>query len=89
LTAKTGYRLNKCLLKFSRRAADDAIAEGRVTVNGDIVVTAGRRVESGDEVCVDGEVQEWERVAEKKKKAPSARDFLYLKYWKPRGQKPY
>lgn len=29
-------RLNKCLSSLSRRASDDAIAEGRVTVNNNV-----------------------------------------------------
>jgi len=36
--------LNKCLPSLSRRGADDAIAEGRVTVNGEPAV-AGYKVQ--------------------------------------------
>ena len=42
-----GVRINKCLLGLSRRAADEAISEGRVTINGDIVTSAGTRVLKG------------------------------------------
>ena len=34
INSEDGVRLNKCLPSLSRRAADEAIAAGRVTVNG-------------------------------------------------------
>ncbi|MBS1716386.1 MAG: rRNA pseudouridine synthase [Armatimonadetes bacterium] len=40
----------------SRRAAEKLIAEGRVTVNGELVIEMGRQVSSNDEVRVDGEL---------------------------------
>ena len=43
----TGVRLNKCLLELSRRGADDAIAEGRVTINNK-PATNGMRVQKRD-----------------------------------------
>ncbi|MGE0001770.1 MAG: pseudouridine synthase [Fimbriimonadaceae bacterium] len=39
----------------SRRKAEEMIAEGRVTVNGDLVTTPGTSVADGDLVCVDGQ----------------------------------
>lgn len=42
-----GVRINKTLMGLSRRSADDAIAEGRVTVNG-VVAKTGIRVNKGD-----------------------------------------
>ena len=52
-------RLNKLLPGLSRRKADAAIADGRVTVDG--VVADGRTpVERGSEVRLDGETQVWE-----------------------------
>lgn len=39
----------------SRRAAEKLIAQGRVAVNGEIVVGMGRKVVPEDEVLVDGE----------------------------------
>ncbi len=50
-------RLNKWLAQsgvVSRRAADALIADGRVRVNGAVVEDAGRRVEAGDMVEIDG-----------------------------------
>lgn len=38
----------------SRRKAEELIAEGRVTVNGDLVTSPGSTVAEGDLVCVDG-----------------------------------
>ena len=42
-----GVRLNKCLHGLSRRGADDAIAEGRVTINN-AVATNGMKVKKRD-----------------------------------------
>ncbi|EPR30398.1 pseudouridine synthase Rsu [Alkalidesulfovibrio alkalitolerans DSM 16529] len=54
----TALRLNKALAQAgvcSRRAADDLIFAGRVTVNGETVTEPGRRVDPGtDRVAVDG-----------------------------------
>lgn len=44
-----GVRLNKCLSELSRRAADAAIEQGRVTVNGR-AAACGARVRAGDKV---------------------------------------
>ena len=38
----------------SRRAAEKIIADGRVTVNGNVAVEMGTKVSYGDEICVDG-----------------------------------
>ncbi len=52
-----GERLQKVLARLgfgSRRVCEELIAEGRVTVNGDVAVL-GRRVDvDGDDVAVDG-----------------------------------
>ena len=83
-----GIRINKCLLSLSRRGADDAINEGRVTVNGELA-QSGQRVFSGDREALDGKIQRWEHVAKAKQLEPSTslenRQFVYIKYWKPRG----
>ena len=82
-------RLNKCISSLSRRGADDAIAEGRVTVNG-IIATTGSRVKKGDKILLDGKLQKWEYMQLLAKKIqPSKvleeRNFQYVKYWKPVG----
>lgn len=82
-------RINKCISSLSRRAADDAIAEGRVTVNG-VVAKTGSRAKKGDIIKLDGKLQKWEDTQLFAKKIqPSKvledRKFTYLKYWKPIG----
>lgn len=52
-----GERLQKVMAAAgvaSRRASEDLIAQGRVTVNGEIVVEPGRRVLLTDRIAVDG-----------------------------------
>ncbi|HEY4269677.1 MAG TPA: pseudouridine synthase [Galbitalea sp.] len=52
-----GERLQKVMAAAgvaSRRVSEDLIAQGRVTVNGEIVVEPGRRVHPTDLVTVDG-----------------------------------
>ncbi len=56
-TEAEGYRLNRFISAAgvcSRRAADDYIAAGRITVNGKKVVDFSTKVFHGDEVCLDG-----------------------------------
>jgi len=82
-------RLNKCISSLSRRGADDAIAEGRVTVNG-IIATTGSRVKKGDKILLDGKLQRWEYLQLKAKNSKintvlEKRNFQYVKYWKPVG----
>ena len=52
-------RLNKYLAECgiaSRRKSDELIAEGRVTVNGNIVLELGTKIDSDkDEISIDGE----------------------------------
>ena len=87
--AAGGVRLNKCLQGLSRRAADAAIEEGRVSVNGAVVTSAGLRVGSKDSVKLDGKTQNWRELQGWREEMPSAvleeRNFVYVKYWKPVG----
>lgn len=49
----------------SRRACEEIIAQGRVSVNGEIVTTPGTKVTSKDKVCLDGKplkIQDQEKV---------------------------
>jgi len=55
--ADTGKRLQVCLAHAgiaSRRAAEEIIIAGRVTVNGAVVTAMGTKIREGDLVCVDG-----------------------------------
>lgn len=75
-----GVRLNKCFKsQYSRRESDILINDGRVTVNG-VCAKVGTRVRQGDEVALDGNVVEWERLTLGEKDV-----FTYLKFHKPLG----
>lgn len=81
VAADNGVRLNKCLIGLSRRAADDAIAAGRVSLNGQVLNSpddpggtssnAGRRVQKGDKVRLDGALQNWDTWNQAKEARPS------------------
>jgi 23S rRNA pseudouridine2605 synthase len=77
MTDVEGVRLQKVLASAgiaSRRNAEIMIDEGRVEVNGQIVLEQGRRVDpETDVIRVDGS------------RIPSARRHLYLVFNKPRG----
>jgi len=79
-----GTRLNKCLPRLSRRAADAAIEAGRVSVGGVTRRDPGYRCGAGEVVCLDGATQDWARH-EAARRDDSADFFAYVKYWKPRG----
>src|SRR5215470_5366471 len=58
----------------SRRAAEEIIAAGRVTLNGKVVTEQGTKADSeGDEICVDG------------KPLRKAERLVYYVLNKPRG----
>lgn len=83
-------RLNKVFkATHSRRQADELIASGRVTINGEPVDSAGRRVVPfHDVVALDGHVVKgWEALnacmSQNKEKEETI--FEYIKYWKPCG----
>ena len=46
----------------SRRASEDLIAEGRVSVNGSIITKPGEKVYNNDIVCFDGKTVKMENV---------------------------
>lgn len=55
--SSAGERLNRVIATAgisSRRGADELIAEGRVRVNGRVVIELGTRVHPSDDVSVDG-----------------------------------
>ncbi|MEA5014413.1 MAG: pseudouridine synthase [Candidatus Limiplasma sp.] len=58
----------------SRRAAEQMIAQGRVTVDGEAVTAMGTQVEEGQRVCVDG-----------KEAVPEGQKY-YVMYHKPAGE---
>lgn len=58
-TEAEGYRLNRYISNAgvcSRRAADDLIAAGKITLNGKVVTDYSTKVFPGDEVCLDGKI---------------------------------
>lgn len=59
MTAEEGERLQKVLARIgvgSRRTNEDLIADGRVTVNGEVAILGARVVPGVDEIAVDGSV---------------------------------
>ena len=61
---ESAQRLHKCLAQAgcgSRRAIEEWIRAGRITVNGELAAV-GAAVVPGDIVCLDGKVVHWERV---------------------------
>jgi 23S rRNA-/tRNA-specific pseudouridylate synthase len=88
-SSSTSIRINKCLTKLSRRAADEAILNQRVLVNGK-VAKQGDKVQYGDTLVLDSHiVTGWQELIAVNQVLPSVRfdsqDFVYLKYWKPVG----
>ncbi|HCS21852.1 MAG TPA: 23S rRNA pseudouridine(2604) synthase RluF [Bacteroidetes bacterium] len=76
MTESPGVRINKYLSEVgfcSRRAADDLIEKGKVTLNGK-VPEMGTKVMPGDEVRVGGKLV-----------SPPKEDFVYLAFNKPVG----
>ncbi len=76
MTESPGVRINKYLSEVgfcSRRAADDLIEKGKVTLNGR-VPEMGTKVMPGDEVRVAGKLV-----------SPPKEDFVYLAFNKPVG----
>lgn len=72
----SGTRINKYLSEVgycSRRAADQLIEQGRVTINGK-VPEMGTKIQPGDEVSVNGKLI-----------SPPKEDFVYIAFHKPVG----
>lgn len=70
-------RLNKFVaqhLNVGRRAADDLISHGKVSLNGKIAIL-GAHITPDDTVIADGRTLKW----------PNATDFLYVLMNKPNG----
>lgn len=70
-------RINKAIPSLSRRKADEAIDNGRVTVN-DILATKGTKVARSDRIFLDGQLIDNRRCF-------SDADDVYIKMWKPKG----
>lgn len=75
-----GFRVVRCFPKLSRRDADKAVCDGRVTVNGRVAKPA-LRVNAGDVVTLDGRAQDWESFAA----SLDASDRSFVLYNKPMG----
>lgn len=87
--ATTRVRLNKVLkATLSRREADKAIQEGRVSVNGEVSFGC-MVVPHQDNVALDGKlIQGWEIMNGfdgAGASVPAVGGFEYVKYWKPKG----
>ena len=78
--AGPGFRVVRCFPKLSRRDADKAVCDGRVTVNGRVAKPA-LRVKSGDVVTLDGRKQDWEAFAA----SLDVNDRRFVVYNKPAG----
>ena len=78
--AGPGFRVVRCFPKLSRRDADKAVCDGRVTVNGHVAKPA-LRVKSGDVVTLDGRKQDWEAFAA----SLDGNDRRFVVYNKPAG----
>ena len=78
--AGPGFRVVRCFPKLSRRDADKAVCDGRVTVNGRVAKPA-LRVKSGDVVTLDGRKQDWEAFAA----SLDENDRRFVIYNKPAG----
>ena len=78
--AGPGFRVVRCFPKLSRRDADKAVCDGRVTVNGRVAKPA-LRVKSGDVVTLDGRKQDWEPFAA----SLDENDRRFVVYNKPAG----
>ena len=73
---ETAERLHKLLAQAgcgSRRAIEEWIRAGRITVNGELAAV-GAAVVPGDVVCIDGKIVNWEKAA-----APLPRVLIYNK----------
>mmetsp|Transcript_3470 Transcript_3470/g.5411 ORF Transcript_3470/g.5411 Transcript_3470/m.5411 type:complete len:297 (+) Transcript_3470:38-928(+) len=81
-----GIRVNKCVYTLSRRQADKAIADGRISVNSRVAFL-GQMVYEGDIVELDGKVIDWAEMVHSKQTSQlsNTSTLVYLKYWKPVG----
>src|SRR5690348_12375045 len=82
-TSRWQVRVNKYISEAglcSRREADEWLAAGRVTINGEVVGTGAKALE-GDEVRVDGELVKARILAA----TPAAKKAVYIALNKPVG----
>ena len=77
----TGFRVVRCFPELSRRAADAAVAAGRVRVNGE-TAKPSLRLRSGDTLALDGKKRDWEALAAK---LEGGGGLEYYAYHKPEG----
>ncbi len=54
------FRINKCIVGYSRRQADALVENGRVKVNGKVAQSAGVKINFGDSISVDNQPIQWE-----------------------------
>jgi pseudouridine synthase len=76
-----GFRVVKCFPHLARRQADQAVQDGRVTVNGELA-TPSLRLRGGDVLTLDGKPVKWESRAVAEEQSAGDK-FVYFKYHKP------
>jgi hypothetical protein len=76
-----GFRVVKCFPQLARRQADQAVQDGRVTVNGERASPA-LRLRGGDVLTLDGKRVDWEELAVTSEQGDGEK-FVYFKYHKP------
>jgi len=76
-----GFRVVKCFPQLARRQADQAVQDGRVTVNGERASPA-LRLRGGDVLTLDGRRVDWEELAVASEQGGGEK-FVYFKYHKP------
>ncbi|KAH8076254.1 RNA pseudouridylate synthase [Aureococcus anophagefferens] len=81
LNTGAGFRVVRCFPELSRRAADAAVAAGRVRVNGE-TAKPSLRLRSGDTLALDGKKRDWEALAAK---LEGGGGLEYYAYHKPEG----
>jgi pseudouridine synthase len=94
------FRLNRCLVRYSRRQSDELIAKGRVIINHHRIGVLGDQLKKADVITINGKQVNWQKYHEtsfesslqnvhKTKEAssflPSNDKHVYLKLWKEKN----
>ena len=92
---KVLYRINQCLVGFSRREADKIIKAGRVRINSGKIAELGEKIAPGDVITLDNKIVHWESFVNNQFKqqlndesipitqiSSKESKMVYLKLWK-------